>query len=368
MKGCMENPAVPCAMTGACAVLSGFDGLAVVIHGASGCYYYPKSLLKAPLYSTFLLESEIVMGTVDRLHEVVSQLETAGKPVAVINTCVPALTGDDLSKAFASTSAIFVDSPGYIGNAEAGVKAAYDALNIAVNPEKEGVNIDGVLGLDLYARGNLHEAQRLLSLMHIPCSLKLAAEKYSSLASGASPYTVSVNPSWNSGIGKSLGSLLFPDLNETAKQLETAFPDADMSLFYEELHKADETMFYYADKYLRKYTPPTAAVVSQKSYCGFAEQMLSRYFGSDIVASLPREEITDSAEINRILQEAEPDLLLGSSFESAAVTGKPAAFVGITQPDRSRIGIAAQPMTGIEGGIAFMERCLNALMDTKKAD
>ena len=56
MTSCMENPVMPCAMTGACAVLSGFKGLAVVVHGSSGCYYYPRSILRAQLYSTYLLE------------------------------------------------------------------------------------------------------------------------------------------------------------------------------------------------------------------------------------------------------------------------------------------------------------------------
>lgn len=50
------NPLWPCAMTGAAACLAGFDGVTVVIHGSSGCYYYPATLLHAPLSGTFLLE------------------------------------------------------------------------------------------------------------------------------------------------------------------------------------------------------------------------------------------------------------------------------------------------------------------------
>ena len=54
------NPLWPCAMTGAAACLAGFDGLTVVIHGSSGCYYYPTTLLHAPLHGTFILEHEII--------------------------------------------------------------------------------------------------------------------------------------------------------------------------------------------------------------------------------------------------------------------------------------------------------------------
>ena len=363
---CIENPLSPCAMTGACAVLSGFSGLAVVVHGSSGCYYYPKALLKRPLYSTFLLESEIVLGTAERLLEVVSVLEKEGKPVAVVNTCVPALTGEDLSAAFSGSNAVFVDAPGYIGNAEAGVSAAYNALNIAVNPVTPGVNIDGVLPLDLFSRGNLHEAQRLLSMMGIPVGLTFASDTYACLRGGAAPYSVSVNPSWDSGVGEHLGSFLFPDLKKTAESLEKVFPDARFDVFYEELSRADELMFYYADKYLRKYTPPSAAVVSQRSYCDFAEKMLTRYFGSDAPLKLPREEISDYSAVCEKLASYEPELLLGSSYELSAVPSGRCAFAGITHPDRSRISMSAQAVSGIEGGVSFMERCINALIDCKK--
>lgn len=353
-------------MTGACAVLTGFKGLSVVVHGSSGCYFYPKALLKVPLYSTLLLESEIVLGTVERLHEIVSSLEKAGKTVAVVNTCIPALTGEDLSGAFSGTDALFVDAPGYIGNADAGVSSAYKALDIQVNSDVSGVNIDGILPLDMFSRGNLHEAERLLSLMQIPVGLRLAADTYARAKSGAAPYSISANPSWNSGIGTNLGSFLFPDLKDTAAHLAEAFPDAEFDRFYEELEHADETMYYYADKFLRKYTPPVAAVVSEKSYCDFAEKMLVRYFGSDVPVKLPREEMYDSAKIAAAVSDADPDLLLASSYEASSLTRADAAFVGITHPDRSRVSMSAAAVSGIEGGIAFMERCINAVIDAKK--
>src|SRR4030042_4584837 len=56
-----ENPLWPCAMTGAAACLAGFDGVTVVIHGSSGCYYYPATLLHAPIQGTFLLENDVIL-------------------------------------------------------------------------------------------------------------------------------------------------------------------------------------------------------------------------------------------------------------------------------------------------------------------
>ena len=359
MNNCLENPAIPCAMTGACAVLSGFSGLSVIIHGSSGCYYYPRSILKKPMYSTLLLESEVVFGTVNRLHDTITELEKAGKPVAVVNTCIPALTGEDLSKAFNGTKTIFVDAPGFLGNAEKGVKTAYQALNIKTT-NRNGVNIDGICGLDLFARGNLLETKRILQKAGIPIALTLAEDTYDNLQKGAAPATISANPSWDSGIGESLGSFLFVELKETISKLESKFSESDFGTIYEEIEAADSQIFYYADKYLRKYQPPVVTVVSQKSYCDFASWMLTRYFGADIAAIIPREEEGDSTKINEKIKETEPDLLLASSFEAVHTE---AAFYGITYPDRSRVSIASRPMTGIEGALTFMENIQNTLID-----
>ena len=189
------NPVWPCAMTGACSVLAGFSGLCVIIHGSSGCYYYPRSLLKVPLFSTYLLESEIVFGTVNRLKEVVTEVSKTNKPIAILNTCIPALTGEDLAGAFPDGAAIFVDAPGFAGNVEEGVKIAYESLAIETNEMRDGVNIDGVSLLDLFWRGNLHEAERLLSTMGIPVVVRFAKDTYENLRKGAALHTISVNPS-----------------------------------------------------------------------------------------------------------------------------------------------------------------------------
>ena len=61
-------------MTGAVACLAGFDGITVVIHGSSGCYYYPATLLHVPLHGTFILENEVIFGSEQRLHEVLDGL------------------------------------------------------------------------------------------------------------------------------------------------------------------------------------------------------------------------------------------------------------------------------------------------------
>ncbi|HJK02351.1 MAG TPA: oxidoreductase [Methanocorpusculum sp.] len=362
------NPVWPCAMTGAVATLAGFTDLCVIIHGSSGCYYYPRSLLKIPLFSTLLLDSEIVFGTVDRLREVVEEVAKTGRPIAVVNTCVPALIGEDLEMAISKTTAMFVDAPGFCGNAEEGAKRAIFAMNPEISAEKSGINIDGINLLDLFWRGNLYEMERLIGLLGISVAVRFCCDTWNNLQRGASPVTISANSSYESNVGECLGSALFLDIPDLVDRVLMRFPNANVDAVLADWQRADEQMFYFCDKYLRKYTPPVVAIAAQESYALFAKKMMKRYFGSDVPVIFTRDRgmtgtsySVNSMEINAAVAAAEPDLILGSTFEAAGY--QRAAFFGITPPNKSRISVAALPLVGIEGGLVLIEGVLNALMN-----
>lgn len=351
------NPILPCAMTGACAALCGFEGLSVIIHGSSGCYYFTRTILKSQIYSTFLIESEIVHGTVDRLSEVVKDLSKIKRPIAVVNTCIPALIGDDLKSAFGDNQdVILVDSPGFIGDADAGYKKAISALNVK-ETERCGVNIDGISLLDLFCTGNLRECERVLNEMGVPAAVRFSMDTYDNLKSGASRYTISASGDFKSNTGRLLGSFMFPDFCKTVSDIGDVFSKADTDKVLKEWETAEEKIYYYCDKFLRKYNPPDAAVFSNVYYSRFAKEMLEKYLGCE-VSVLSREDCCDLEKIGDFINDANPDLILGSTFESNLK--KDAAFCGITMPDRSRISISAKTISGVEGGLSFIENVLNA--------
>ncbi|HJJ99643.1 MAG TPA: oxidoreductase, partial [Methanocorpusculum sp.] len=286
--------------------------------------------------------------------------------VAVVNTCVPALIGEDLQTAFEKTTAMFVDAPGFCGNAEEGARKAFAAMMPEVSAGRPGINIDGINLLDLFWSGNLYETERLLRLLEIPVAVRFCRDTWKNLR--AAPVTVSANPSYGSGVGKCYGSMLFLDIPSTVDRLLTRFPDADADAVLADWQRAEEQMFYSCDKYLRKYTPPVVAVAAQESYAVFAKAMMERYFGSDVpvvfARNLAAEGVpysVDSADINASVAAVEPDLILGSTFEAAGC--RSAAFFGITPPDRSRISIASRPLAGVEGGLVLIEGALNALVN-----
>ena len=199
-----DNPLWPCAMTGAAACLAGFSGISVVIHGSSGCYYYPATLLHAPLHGTFILENEVIFGSEDRLTEVIGSLAGTGNRIAVITTCVPAILGEDVRAMLSEFDVLLVDSPGFAGDVETGYAKALSLLEPKVNPSVDGVNIDGACLLDPFSRGNVQEISRLLRLASVPVATVLCDDALANL-SRIAPLTLGTNEDFRSSLGESLG-------------------------------------------------------------------------------------------------------------------------------------------------------------------
>jgi len=361
-------------MTGAVACLAGFDGIAVVIHGSSGCYYYPATLLHAPVSGTFILEQEVIFGSEARLHEVIGELGRTGKRVAVVTTCVPAILGEDIRGMLSAHDVILVDSPGFSGSFETGYKKALAHLNPAVDDATAGINIDGVSLFDPFHRGNVLELKRLLALAQVPVGTILCSDKFSKI-SCAAPYTIRTDEDLASGTGTCLGGTLgFDNLKTTFSQIADCIDTADPEPVLRDIARAEERLVAACDKYLRRFDPPGTAIFSGRCYSSFAARILAKYLDADIVfvgtrvepdGSLPypAEKVTGLMEIQERIRDHTPDLVIGSSFERS-VRGS-AVFVPLTPPFRGMIRLASRPLAGTEGALLFMEEVLNACMDRR---
>ncbi|HMA05508.1 MAG TPA: nitrogenase component 1, partial [Methanomicrobiales archaeon] len=143
-----------------------------------------------------------------------------------------------------------------------------------------------------------------------------------------------------------------------------------------EAARAEERIGRAADKYLRRFDPPRAAVFGGWAYAGLASGILKKYLDAEIVVTgsrngirpspQPVREMADLGGIHEFLSAEKPDLIVGSSFERSACPG--AAFVGITPPLRGRVLLRSRALAGIEGSLSFMEEVLNACMDRNRRD
>lgn len=369
-----DNPLWPCAMTGAAACLAGFEGMSVVIHGSSGCYYYPTTLLHAPLHGTFILENEVIFGSEDRLREVIGGLSGTGNRIAVITTCVPAILGEDIKSMLAENAVLLVDSPGFSGDVEAGYTKALSLLVPQTDTATEGVNIDGVCLLDPFHKGNLQEIRRLLGLASIPVATVFCRDTLQKTRTAAT-CTIGTNGDFSSGVGEYLGGTLgFGTLRATFGRLGMIFEESDIDPVLRELSQQEEEIVRICDKFLRRFDPPSVVIFAGASYAEFAAQALEHYLDADIrfigkrnpggPSRFPTALVTGLTEAKTLIDLYNPDLVLGSSFERSVSGNR--TFYGITPPLRGVVRLAPVPLAGVNGMLFFMEQVLNACMDQSR--
>lgn len=367
------SPLWPCGMTGAAACLAAIPDLAVVIHGSSGCFFYPQSLIPVPLFSTFIGEREVIFGALDRLTEVLASIPPGYARVAVVTTCVPAIVGEEIREVLDERT-ILVDAPGFAGQMEEGYRRALGALDPETAPGEEGVNIAGLSLLDPFSTGNLLEAERLLSLAGIPVGTRIPRDPLERLIR-CGPCTITVNPDLPEGAGEDSGDLLgLSAVEETFGRLGTEIPEADVSPVLAEVSRAEERIRRAADKYLRRFDPPRVAIFGGFAYASFAAETLHHYLDADIriigsrnspgPSRFPVRHMADLGSITGFLAGEEPDLIIGSSFERSACPE--AAFAGLTPPLRGRVLLRSRAIAGIEGSLSLMEEALNACMDRNR--
>ncbi|MCE5297822.1 MAG: nitrogenase component 1 [Methanoregulaceae archaeon] len=373
MRECM-NALWPCAMTGAVTCFAGIGGIGTVIHGPSGCYFYPATILHRELHCTFLIEEDIIFGAEERLLDLVRSLQERYRAVAVVNTCTPAIIGEDI-RHYLPGEIIMVDSPGFLGNFEDGYLAACRALPVKPDPDVCGVNLDGIQLLDPFCSGNSLEAERILASAGIPVAARFCDCTFDQI-NPASCSTVQTNPDLASGHGLARGTFLGIDDTEKAlKCLEKHYDDVRLDAFERERDIAEHAIETSCEKFLMRHDPPEVALFSGFSYADFAARMLKKYLDASITVIGCRNGIRHSpfrvaeacslSAVQELIAGDPPDLLLGSSFERMACPT--AAFIPFTYPLRGMVRLRARPIIGIQGLAGLMEDVLNACLDHQHA-
>jgi len=362
-------------MTGAAACLAGFEGITVIIHGSSGCYYYPATLLHAPLRGTFIVEEDVIFGSERRLLEVIDEVSSSGTRIAVVTTCVPSILGEDIRAMLAAHDVILVDSPGFSGDFEQGYRHALRALTPLINPETNGINIDGVSLFDPFSRGNIQELSRLLLNANVPVATIFSMDRFARVRQ-ASPYTITTNEDIAGNVGTALGSTLGLDgLKTTFETIGSVIHGADTEPVIREIEREEERINHACDKYLRRFNPPRAAIFCSPSYAVFAANSLVTYLDAEIACIGSRtsvipvvpyvvQQADGLTQVQEMIKRHEPDLVIGSSFERSVMPA--AAFVGLTPPLRGQVRLTSRPVAGILGTLSFMEDVLNACMDRRQ--
>lgn len=109
-KKCKQNDA--CALSMAMRLLCTMKNIGIVVHGVETCsngYANINSLMKLVnnektlILSTDLLNEDLIVGSLHKLEEAVRNLASiTSNPIFVLNTCGPAIIGDDISALISS--------------------------------------------------------------------------------------------------------------------------------------------------------------------------------------------------------------------------------------------------------------------------
>lgn len=375
-----EGTLWPCALTGAAAALAETGGVGVVVHGSLGCYYYPSSVLHVFLHCSSLSERDIIHGTRDALTRTIDAIARKYEMIAVLCTCVPAVTGEEVREILEERYGerprfCVIETPGFSGEYEEGYRRAITALCAGVSADNDGVNIVGLSPYDLFSRGDLREVQRILGACGIPISAALSTSLYA-YGRPLSRLTLSTNPDLDVPLGKRAGTIL--GLSNVATTLERLDPDGECTaeILEGEIPEAEENVIAACDRYLKRFDPPHVALFGQCLSMREIGIMLEEYLDADILvigsrnAPIPGryrvERARTYAAVHDILSRESPDLVLGSSFERHACPN--AAFVGVTPPLRGVFRLHSRPLSGIEGTLALFESVLNACADRATRD
>jgi nitrogenase molybdenum-iron protein alpha/beta subunit len=343
--------------------------MGVIIHGSTGCYFYPATALHRPIHCTSITGKDVIFGAEETLLRTVEELDGRYGRLAVLCSCVPSITGEDVAKALGDRDVLVLESPGFSGDFESGYLAAAGAIDFPGDGTAPGINVDGLSLLDPFWRGNAIEAGRLLTMAGTAPAAPFFCGV--SLTSSSSPWTVGANPDIPSGKGAYLGMLIgFPAMKQAFRAIEDA-TKCEGGEVWEEIAGSEERIDAACDRFLRRHEPPRAALFGQHRTMEAIAGMLVRFLDADILGIGSRNtpgtsrfrvfSARDYALEEQFLEEEAPDLVLGSSFEQALSPS--AAFVGVTHPIRGRVRLTARPLAGVQGACALVEDVLNACMD-----
>ncbi|GEM_PF-148179 len=370
LQACRES-LPPCALSGATAFFADIPDISIVIHGPSGCFFYPSTVLHREVFTTGIIESDAIFGTYERLDEIIRSIRKKGhKDIAVITSCVTSVTGEDYSPITDYEGVILIDSPGFLGGPAIGYKRAMDALEPACDESKIAMNVDGICKLDPFNKGNFFEARRLFNISGIPHGSFIAFDTLANIKS-PSNYTLTLNPLYESGLGAQCGTLLgLDEIGQFAKKIEEIWPNCRTEEIFIELDKTEEIISYACEKYLKRNDPPSIAVFCDHGYYEYIVKTMKNYLDAELI-NVKKEESdqfniyepspSQNFAVFEVITESKPDLVFGSSFEKV-ISNKP-AFIGVSYPLRDKVSLSSKPLLGTEGLLHLVEDTLNALRD-----
>lgn len=369
--------------------------------------------------SSNVYEKQVIFGGTSRLREQIKNTVKVmkGDLYVTLSGCESEMVGDDsisMTQEIVDQGekAINYKAPGFKGDQYIGYEGivstlidklpgVYENVTEEINDNRIQVNILGIIPVqDIYWQGNLDEIQRVLQSLGIEVNKLLG-------------YRQSIN-NWRRMNTANLNIVVSKWGLEAAKKLKKLYhipyivvdnlgmgPDA-MELLVDQIAKEipikveiardffrkEKERFRYALKQITEYYydydfQKSVVIVGDESTTIRYADFLTRYLGMEILAILitdfvgeetsqkPSEYLRslaygiyykkDTREISQIIEETNPELILGSSLEEGIARSLGAYHYTISYPAYNKVIISSCDV-GYEGGIGLIENLSSVLL------
>lgn len=387
------KPLSSCALFGATRALAGIrDGL-ILQHSVVGCQWgslafrYAGKPYNVRQASDVIYNDDVINGGEQVLRKALQEAEQVFSQcgaVFVVSGCVPNMIGDDVEGILASTESrqrlVHIKAPGYAGNIDSGVEAAYLALLPLMKPGEarllQSVNLLGIMNDDPYADNDLAELRKILGRkVTINCAVQdCAVQDIAAMPQAALNicfgYGEALAKKMQDSFGVPYIRCAYPygaaGMQKFLRQLEAALR-VDFSAEIAALESAAKALAYRCADYLTNLYQLPVAIAVDKAHLEGLQNFLADELGMRVVIAEDTANFSLDA-MEKAARRSAPVLLCGSSFLKPLAAALEVPLVRAAYPAFDKLCFSDTTLLGVRGAAALIEEIINgALQQDYKA-
>lgn len=381
------KPLSSCALFGATRALSGIRDALILQHSVVGCQWgslafrYAGKPYNVRQSSTVVYENDVIEGGDSLLLQAMEQAELLFPQcgaVFVVSGCVPNMIGDDVEGVLHEYAGrqqfIHVKAPGYVGNIDSGIEAAYlSLLRLMLTQDRvsrPSLNILGIMNDDPYADNDYRELRRCLNgKVDICCNLQDCTladiERMPQAALNLCfGYGVPLAQKMKESFGTPYIQCDYPygvaGMQELLRSIEQAlmidFSDVITSLELE----GQDLVYRCADYLIILYQQPVV-IAADKAHLVGMQNFLRDELGMRVILVKDTSEYTLN-ELTAACEELQPALICGSSFLKQLAEGRQLPLLRFVYPMFDRLCLSENCCVGAKGAAHIIEEVVNAAL------
>lgn len=387
------KPLSSCALFGATRALAGIrDGL-ILQHSVVGCQWgslafrYAGKPYNVRQASDVIYNDDVINGGEQVLRKALQEAEQVFSQcgaVFVVSGCVPNMIGDDVEGILADSKSrqklVHVKAPGYAGNIDSGVEAAYLALlplmKAAAKKKTPSINLLGIMNDDPYEDNDLAELRKILGTKVTincavqDCSLQDIEAMPQARLNICFGYGEVLAQKMQERFGVSYLKCAYPygafGLQNFLRQLEESL-QVDFSAEIAELESAAKALAYRCADYLMNLYQLPVAVAADKAHLQGLQNFLAEELGLRVVIAEDTANFSLDA-MEKAARRSAPVLLCGSSFLKPLAAALEVPLVRAAYPAFDKLCFSDTTLLGTRGAAMLIEEIVNgALQQNYKA-